>query len=111
VEAGASHGDRSEIVSGLEAGEVVVSSATFLIDAESNLGAAMEMLPGMDMGEMDHSQHQMPMEEPVEEVDHSQHQMPAPDTAMVDHSGHQMSPPDTTVAGHEGHSMPPSKGS
>ncbi|MFG1690640.1 efflux RND transporter periplasmic adaptor subunit [Gemmatimonadota bacterium] len=111
VEAGASHGDRSEIVSGLEAGEVVVSSATFLIDAESNLGAAMEMLPGMETGGMDHSQHQMPMEEPAAEVDHSQHQMPAPDTAMVDHSGYQMTPPDTTGAGHEGHSMPPSKGS
>ena len=65
VVAGATHGDRSEILSGLEAGEVVVSSATFLIDAESNLGAAMEMLPGMEMGGMemggmDHSQHEMP---------------------------------------------------
>jgi len=45
--------DRVEVVSGLKAGEVVVSSATFLVDAESNLGAAMGAMmnmPGMDMG-------------------------------------------------------------
>ncbi len=72
----------------------MASSATFLIDAESNLGAAMEMMPGMDMGGMESSQQEMP----AEEVDHSQHQMPAADTAAVDQ-------------GHEGHSMPPSRGS
>jgi Cu(I)/Ag(I) efflux system membrane fusion protein len=43
--------DRVEILHGLAAGETVVSSATFLIDAESNLGAAlraMSNMPGMD---------------------------------------------------------------
>lgn len=42
--------DRVEIISGLNAGETVVASATFLIDAESNLGAAvaaMANMPGM----------------------------------------------------------------
>lgn len=44
--------DRVEIRSGLFAGEWVVSSATFLVDAESNLGAAlrgMAGMPGMDL--------------------------------------------------------------
>lgn len=40
--------DRVEILSGLAAGEVVVASATFLVDAESNLGAAMAGMAGMD---------------------------------------------------------------
>ncbi|MBL8960875.1 MAG: efflux RND transporter periplasmic adaptor subunit [Gemmatimonadetes bacterium] len=44
--------DRVEVRSGLEAGETVVASATFLVDAESNLGSAlggMGNMPGMDM--------------------------------------------------------------
>jgi membrane fusion protein, copper/silver efflux system len=43
--------ERVEILHGLSAGETVVSSATFLIDAESNLGSAlagMANMPGMD---------------------------------------------------------------
>jgi Cu(I)/Ag(I) efflux system membrane fusion protein len=42
--------DRVEVLHGLRAGEVVVSSATFLVDAESNLAAAMgamAKMPGM----------------------------------------------------------------
>jgi len=45
-----------EVRSGLEAGDVVVASATFLVDAESNLRAAlggMASMPGMDMGPVD----------------------------------------------------------
>lgn len=45
--------DRVEVMRGLAAGDTVVASATFLIDAESNLGAAMGAMagmPGMDMG-------------------------------------------------------------
>ena len=44
--------DRVEIKSGLRVGETVVASATFLIDAESNLGSmlgGMGGMPGMDM--------------------------------------------------------------
>jgi Cu(I)/Ag(I) efflux system membrane fusion protein len=45
-----------EVRSGLEAGDVVVASATFLVDAESNLRAAlggMASMPGMEMGPVD----------------------------------------------------------
>ncbi len=52
VTLGATNDDRVEIVRGLSAGEKVVSSATFLVDAESNLGTAlggMGNMPGMDM--------------------------------------------------------------
>jgi len=44
--------DRVEVKSGLRMGEIVVASATFLIDAESNLGSmlgGMANMPGMDM--------------------------------------------------------------
>jgi Cu(I)/Ag(I) efflux system membrane fusion protein len=39
--------DRIEIRSGLAVGETVVASATFLVDAESNLGSAMAGMAGM----------------------------------------------------------------
>jgi len=44
--------DRVEVKSGVRMGETVVASATFLIDAESNLGSmlgGMANMPGMDM--------------------------------------------------------------
>ena len=44
--------DRVQVLSGLRAGETVVASGTFLVDAESNLGSAlggMGNMPGMDM--------------------------------------------------------------
>ena len=47
VRTGLVAGDEIEILSGLEADQEVVTSASFLIDAESNLGASMG---GMDMG-------------------------------------------------------------
>ncbi|MBI2408788.1 MAG: efflux RND transporter periplasmic adaptor subunit [Gemmatimonadetes bacterium] len=49
---GASNDERVQILRGLTAGESVVASATFLVDAESNLGTAlggMGNMPGMDM--------------------------------------------------------------
>jgi len=52
VAVGGSNDDRIEILQGLSAGETIVSSATFLVDAESNLGTAlggMGNMPGMDM--------------------------------------------------------------
>lgn len=48
VTTGLAGGDHIEILSGLKAGDVVVASANFLVDAESNLGAAMQ---GMTTGE------------------------------------------------------------
>lgn len=47
VRTGLASGDRIQILDGLVAGETVVSSAAFLIDAESSLGAAMQ---AMDRG-------------------------------------------------------------
>ena len=52
VALGVTSDQRVEIVRGLSAGETVVASATFLVDAESNLGSAlggMGDMPGMDM--------------------------------------------------------------
>ena len=52
VAVGAANDDRVEILRGLAAGETVVSSATFLVDAESNLGTAlggMGNMPGMEV--------------------------------------------------------------
>jgi Cu(I)/Ag(I) efflux system membrane fusion protein len=49
---GAQTEDRLEILRGLSAGDTVVASATFLVDAESNLGSllgGMGDMPGMDM--------------------------------------------------------------
>lgn len=49
---GATTDDRAEILRGLKAGEVVVASGTFLVDAESNLDKAlggMGDMPGMDV--------------------------------------------------------------
>ncbi|MHB1298328.1 MAG: efflux RND transporter periplasmic adaptor subunit [Gemmatimonadaceae bacterium] len=49
---GVSTSDRIEILSGLALGDTVVKSATFLLDAESNLGTllgGMGNMPGMDM--------------------------------------------------------------
>jgi Cu(I)/Ag(I) efflux system membrane fusion protein len=52
VAVGAASDDRVEVLRGLSAGETVVSSATFLVDAESNLATSlggMGNMPGMDM--------------------------------------------------------------
>ena len=51
VEVGATSDDRVEIVRGVSVGDTVVASATFLVDAESNLGTAlggMGDMPGME---------------------------------------------------------------
>lgn len=53
VVVGVSSDDRVQVLSGLAVGDTVVASATFLIDAESNLGSmlgGMGNMPGMDMG-------------------------------------------------------------
>ena len=43
--------DTYEILEGIQAGELVVTRGNFLVDSESNLKAATEMMmPGMDMG-------------------------------------------------------------
>ena len=52
VTIGLSTDTQTQILSGLAVGDTVVKSATFLVDAESNLGSAlggMGSMPGMDM--------------------------------------------------------------
>ncbi len=48
VTMGRTSGDLQELLAGVEPGQRVVSSAAFLVDAESNLGSMA--MPGMDMG-------------------------------------------------------------
>jgi Cu(I)/Ag(I) efflux system membrane fusion protein len=80
VVTGLSVGDQVQVLSGLQEGNVVVSSATFLIDAESNLGAAMAGMAGMDMSGMDMGGE----DQGAEPMDHSGMDMPgmAPDTTV-----------------------------
>ena len=52
VSLGTTNDDRVEVLRGLAVGETVVASATFLVDAESNLGKAlggMGNMPGMEV--------------------------------------------------------------
>jgi membrane fusion protein, copper/silver efflux system len=57
VEIGRTSGDYTEVLSGLEPGQRVVTSAQFLLDSESNLGEVMKSMIGTggDMGSMDMS--------------------------------------------------------
>ena len=73
---------RVEIMSGLEEGERVVTSAQFLIDSEASLQEAVQKMiaasrPAPVMEEMGPSHHH--------------HTSPDPDPPAMDHSGHDMS--------------------
>ena len=73
VALGTSNDERVEIMRGVRAGETVVASATFLVDAESNLGTAlggMGDMPGMEM-----TTPPRPLDAPA--TDHSAHGAPA----------------------------------
>ncbi|MBX6362858.1 MAG: efflux RND transporter periplasmic adaptor subunit [Gemmatimonadetes bacterium] len=50
VKTGLAVGDSIQVLAGIWDGATVVSSAGFLVDAESNLGAALQSMPGMEMG-------------------------------------------------------------
>ena len=119
VVVGLTNEEQVEVLSGLEEGDHVVSSANFLIDAESNLGAATAAMAGMDMGDMPTPGYTAG----TEPMDHSGHDMSGmampPDTASTPppadpHAGHDMGgmvmPPDTTPVPapadpHAGHNM------
>jgi Cu(I)/Ag(I) efflux system membrane fusion protein len=66
-------GTEVEVLSGLAAGETVVASANFLIDAESSMGGAMEGMPGMGPGDV-----------PAPPVE------PMPGAGADPHAGHRM---------------------
>ena len=51
IRTGVGTGDHIEVLAGLRAGDVVVASANFLIDAESNLRAAIGSMQGTDMSQ------------------------------------------------------------
>lgn len=53
VELGASAGDYTEVLAGVEPGQRVVTSAQFLLDSESNLGEVMKGMMGMGGGSDD----------------------------------------------------------
>lgn len=49
VTTGLTAGDEIEVLAGLEPGEMIVSSAAFLVDAESSMGGSTGSMPGMEM--------------------------------------------------------------
>src|SRR5690606_12923272 len=84
VVAGLATTERIQILQGLTVGETVVSSATFLVDAESNLGSAlggMGDMPGMDMG--------APVPPAAPGTNAAPQAPPMPDMPGMDHSQHQ----------------------
>jgi len=80
--------DRIEILSGLTASDTVVASATFLLDAESNLSTllgGMGNMPGMDIAPTQPGQAApRPAAKPAPPPDTMRMKMPAPDP----HAGH-----------------------
>jgi Cu(I)/Ag(I) efflux system membrane fusion protein len=90
VSTGLVAGDDIEILAGLQEGQKVVTSASFLIDAESNLGASMDAMEGSEPGEdADHSGHA---------VESATKETPDPTTGAV-HQGQSVVPADD----HSGH--------
>lgn len=63
VSVGIESGDRVAILDGLSAGDRVVTSGQFLIDSESNIGAALGRMEPAAEQPMDHSHHQMEHEQ------------------------------------------------
>jgi Cu(I)/Ag(I) efflux system membrane fusion protein len=85
VRMGRTSGPEQELLGGVREGERIVSSAAFLVDAESNLGGMA--MPGMDMG--------APGSDSMEGMDHSGHDMGSmtPDSGAASsgagsHQGH-----------------------
>ncbi len=74
VQVGIESGDRVAIRKGVAAGDLVVVSAQFLIDSESNIGSALARMQGAADEVPDKPAGNDPVEEPM---DHSQHQMRA----------------------------------
>lgn len=84
--------ERIQILEGLSVGDTVVSSATFLVDAESNLGSAlggMGNMPGMDMGAPAPSVAPGANAAPNAAPNEAPKAPPMPDMPGMDHSQHQ----------------------
>jgi Cu(I)/Ag(I) efflux system membrane fusion protein len=100
---GARAGDQVQVLDGLEAGETVVASANFLVDAESRLASTGTSMPGMQHGAggMDSGAGMtMPADTgKAPAPGHEQHRMPATDpsprehdAAGASHGAHQPAP-------------------
>lgn len=93
VAIGVTTDDRVQILRGLVKGDTVVASATFLVDAESNLGTlmgGMANMPGMDMtapAKAPPTPAKPPRSRPPGTPPH-----PAGDTGSSAHQGHQPGP-------------------
>lgn len=108
---GLRNGDRIEVLDGLREGERVVVEGNFLIDAESNLRAALQdMAPAQATPHAGHdmSNHDMPSAPAAGHDAHAGHAMPvaAPGKPAADpHAGHVMPQP-AKPDPHAGHVMP-----
>ncbi len=105
ITTGQRSGDRIEVLEGLREGERVVVEGNFLIDAESNLRAALQdMAPEQATP---HAGHELPAAPTPGQDAHAGHAMPAaaaPKAAADPHAGHVM--PDKPEADpHAGHDM------
>ena len=88
VALGTANDERVEVLRGVSEGETVVASATFLVDAESNLGTAlggMGDMPGMDLTSTPKPLDAAPGKQPPPPAP-----APQPATPVVDHSAHTM---------------------
>jgi membrane fusion protein, copper/silver efflux system len=98
------------VVEGVEEGMLVVTSAQFLIDSETNLYAAMQSMIGHGHahGEMDMGPSRPPPPRRPQPEDHSGHGGAPP---AEDHSGHQQAAPGQAPdhSGHEQPAKPPAK--
>jgi Cu(I)/Ag(I) efflux system membrane fusion protein len=81
VELGMEGSGKTEVVSGLQAGEQVVVSGQFLLDSEANLRAGLSRLEG-SAPRNEHAGH----EASAPKDEHTGHQAPAP---QDEHAGHQ----------------------
>lgn len=98
ISVGQRSGDRVEVLDGLAEGERVVVEGNFLIDAESNLRAALQGLASPDP----HAGHVMPAASKPDP--HAGHAMPAA-SKPGPHAGHVM-PAAPKPDPHAGHEMP-----
>jgi membrane fusion protein, copper/silver efflux system len=105
VALGSSNDTRVEVLRGIAAGDTVVASATFLVDAESNLGKAlggMGNMPGMDMSAPPTP---LPMKSPSA-TGTSPSRPTSKRNPRADTTGKQPSPPVPPASAHDGHTRP-----
>ncbi|MCB1674918.1 MAG: efflux RND transporter periplasmic adaptor subunit [Halioglobus sp.] len=88
VQVGRIAGQRAEILSGLQAGERIVTSAQFLIDSESSKSSDFRRMHHDD-GAMDHAEYQTAQPDKTPK-DHGEHRNGDRQEMPAEHAGHQM---------------------